>query len=126
MPLRVAAASLVARAEGSRDATESLAQRCLGVDVPESLARLTLMGAQSPRARFLAGLRGLAFWPQLRDAFDEDWFRNPRSAEVLRAGLALLASGPPGAAMQLPGVLETPLGDDDIKAARARVQEMLG
>jgi hypothetical protein len=95
------------------------------VDVPEPLARLALMGAQSPRARFCAGLRGLAFWPRLRDAFDEDWFRNPRSAEVLRAGLAMAASGSPGAPVVLPGVLEAPLGEPDVAAARARVRELL-
>lgn len=126
LPMRVAAASVVARAEGTRDATVALAQRATGVPLPPALAQLLLAGEVAPPARFLAGLRSLVFWPRLRDAHDEDWFRNPRAAETLRASLAVAAASDGAADVHLPGIWERALADEDVPVARARMQELLG
>lgn len=120
--LRVAAASLIAREDGTRDAIEGVCTRALGVPVPMPLARLALLGDVSPRARFRAGLHALFFWTLLRDAHDEDWFRNPRSAETLRAMLAL-STTPSG--IQLPGIWERQLSLDDLPLVVGRVRELL-
>ena len=120
--LRVAAASLIAGEDRSRDAIEGLCTRALGVPVPVPLARLALLGVVSPRCRFRAGLHSLLFWTLLRDAHDEDWFRNPRSAERLRAMLAV-STTPSG--IQLPGLWERELSLDDLPLAVGRVRELL-
>ncbi|MBK8593069.1 MAG: hypothetical protein IPN77_28955 [Sandaracinaceae bacterium] len=120
--LRVAAAALLPSEDRSRDAIEGLAARALGVPVPLPLARLTLLGHVSPRARFRAGTHALLFWTLLRDAHDEDWFRNPRSADTLRAMLAL-STTPAG--LQLPGIWERSLSPDDLPQVVSRLRELL-
>jgi hypothetical protein len=59
--------------------------RALCCELPESIAGL--LGANRMRARALAqeALSGLALHVALRERFDVDWFRNPRSEELLRA-----------------------------------------
>lgn len=64
-------------------------EEAFGVSVPASLARLLLGtpsgGGVRARAAMMAPLIGLA----LRDRYDEDWWRNPRAAEPVRAACAL-------------------------------------
>jgi hypothetical protein len=49
-----------------------------------------MLGADRVEARRRAreALAGLALHVGLRERFDADWFRNPRSEEVLRGGCA--------------------------------------
>ncbi|MEZ4323687.1 MAG: hypothetical protein R3B40_00645 [Polyangiales bacterium] len=123
---RTAAAAVALRAEDSPDAAEALSQRVFGVGLPRSLARLALSGERSHAARFLAHLQAFACWSLLRDALDEDWFRNPRAAELLRASMALSATGDARMGVPLPGLFERPLALSDVHVARDRVVELLG
>lgn len=72
-----------ARAEAARE----LLVRALGVDVPRPLAALWSTSPALP-ARLRGRLGSLAAWVALRESFDEDWYRNPRAAEPLRAAAA--------------------------------------
>lgn len=72
-----------ARAEAARE----LLVRALGVDVPRPLAALWSTSPSLP-ARLRGRLGALSGWVALRERFDEDWFRNPRAAESLRAAAA--------------------------------------
>jgi hypothetical protein len=119
---RVASAAVVARAAASSDAVSSLSRRACGVPLPLPLARLLLAGDLGPPARISASLQALRFATSLRDALDEDWFRNPRSAEVLRASLGSWAQT---SEVALPGVDERGLDLSDARLGASRLGELL-
>jgi hypothetical protein len=79
----------LADADSPQARLEALAEalgRALCCDIPLGIAGL--LGADRVAARALAieQLAGLALFAALRERCDEDWYRNPRSAELLRAG----------------------------------------
>jgi hypothetical protein len=74
-----------ADAAGAR--LEALAEtlgRALCCDLPPGVAGLLGANRVLARARAQELLAGLALHVALRERFDADWFRNPRSAELLR------------------------------------------
>lgn len=77
-----AGTSLAAR----RDAAPDIFRRALAVEIPAPVA--ILIGATEPTiaARYRSRVAGLAAWDALRARYDEDWVRNPRAEEPLRAG----------------------------------------
>jgi len=56
----------------------------LGFELPPALAAVLWVDARAPR-RFAALLAASAMSSELIERHDEDWFRNPRAAEELRA-----------------------------------------
>lgn len=62
-----------------------LVERALGVPLSTRLARALVWSPASSGARFRALVGAFAAWVALRDRFDEDWYRNPRADETLRA-----------------------------------------
>lgn len=83
---RVVTEGMVGRERLERGA-DQLA-RALGVDDPTMPAALADPGTFTPeerRADLRAALHAPALALALRDRFDEDWFRNPRAAEPIRA-----------------------------------------
>jgi hypothetical protein len=90
---RVHAAAIAARAR-ARDAEAraeegaALLARALGVHVPLAVARLVVVAPAALGPRFRARVAGLALGVAMRDRFDEDWYRNPRAAEPIRAAAA--------------------------------------
>lgn len=62
-----------------------LVERALGVAVPTTLARSLAWNAAGSGARLRAYVGACALWAALRDRHDEDWYRNPRADETLRA-----------------------------------------
>jgi hypothetical protein len=68
---------------GSEALAEAL-ERALFVEVPPAIAGLLGKNRVLARARALEALSALVLHGALRDQFDDDWFRNPRSAELLR------------------------------------------
>lgn len=80
LDLRVAAASLVA--SPVPELRLELASRALGV--PARPLSTWALRVPSARARLRGLLGGLALYVALREQFDEDWFRNPRSSGFLR------------------------------------------
>jgi len=62
-----------------------LAERALGVPLSTRLARALVWSPASSGARFRALAGAFSAWVALRDRFDEDWYRNPRAEETLRA-----------------------------------------
>jgi hypothetical protein len=91
--------------------------RALCCDLPPGVAGLLGANRVHARARAQEALAGLALHVALRDRFDVDYYRNPRSAELLRSvcerGNALQIEG-------LCGELATSLG-----AAAARAMELV-
>jgi hypothetical protein len=90
---RLCAAAVVLLAEGEpseralRGGAVELARVALRVDAEEAFAVPAVCGAPGEvAARFRGRLAGLSAWYALRDRYDEDWYRNPRAAEALRAG----------------------------------------
>jgi hypothetical protein len=89
---QVAIASAPLADAGKAEARQQALAEALGgalcCDVPESVAGL--LGADRVRARARAreALAGLSLHVGLRERFDSDWFRNPRSEELLRAACA--------------------------------------
>jgi hypothetical protein len=74
--------------EHARSGMEALAEplsRALCCEIPPSIAGLLGANRVHSRARALEALAALALYGNLRERFDLDWFRNPRSAELLRA-----------------------------------------
>jgi hypothetical protein len=67
-----------------REALAEALGAALLCDLPEGIAGLIGADRVAARARALEALTGLALHAGLRERFDEDWFRNPRSAELLR------------------------------------------
>src|SRR5262249_2667395 len=81
----------LADADGPQARLEALAEapgRALCCDVPLGVAGLLGADRVTLRARSAEQLAGLALFAALRERCDEDWYRNPRSAELLRAGCA--------------------------------------
>jgi len=62
-----------------------LVERALGVPLSTRLARALVWSPASSGARFRALVGAFAAWGALRDRFDEDWYRNPRAEQTLRA-----------------------------------------
>ncbi|MDH5491302.1 MAG: hypothetical protein OEY14_05060 [Myxococcales bacterium] len=87
---RVLAAAALADASGLEGFPflERLAEAlgaALGVEIPLPLAApLALSRGEAPD-RLRSRHASLLAWAALRDRYDEDWYRNPRSAEVIRA-----------------------------------------
>lgn len=86
---RLDAAVLLARGEppASRlEAAAALLRRALGeAYVPEPPAALLALTPGAAAARFRGRRGGLALHAALREHADADWFRNPRSSEMLRS-----------------------------------------
>lgn len=89
LELRVTAAALVARRTNGADrvplAAEALRRALGGAHVPPALAALVVLTPAAVGARFRGRRGGLALHAALREHADEDWYRNPRAAEPLRA-----------------------------------------
>jgi hypothetical protein len=71
---------------------ESFEERCeldLGVRLPQSLAGVFFRLRSEDEQRFLGLLMAADLERRLTDAHDEDWFRNPRAIEQLRADAKL-------------------------------------
>ena len=86
---RLAAAAALARGlrgPSAIDEAAALAERALLGPVPTAAALLVLRA--SPGGPFRAKSHGPALAWVLREAFDADWYRNPRAAEPLRGALA--------------------------------------
>ena len=108
--LREAAGVVCASASGglrALDRVEHEAFAATGVSLPPGYLTLrwrvpSALGAWClhPGARYRALRGGLVLWARLRDRFDEDWYRNPRSAEAVRAG------GSRGGALSVEGWLD--------------------
>ena len=80
-----------ADADGPQARLEASAEalgRALCCDVPLGIAGLLGADRVTARARAIELLSGLALFAALRERCDEDWYRNPRSGELLRAGCA--------------------------------------
>lgn len=71
--------------------------------------------------RWRATLGSLALWPVLREAFDEDWYRNPRCAEVFRS------AGERGATLSVEAWLAEfgVSAEDAVSLAGARLREII-
>lgn len=81
-----AATRLRALPEPARwDEAPTLAARALGVELPAGVARVFLGAPSSPAVRFRGIVGGLGLAWRFRERFDEDWPRNPRAAEPIRA-----------------------------------------
>jgi hypothetical protein len=89
---RACAASVVLLASvgvserGRREGAPEVMRRALRVEVPPPLAVLVAGTPWGAPARLRGRLGGLAAWHALRERYDEDWYRNPRAEEVIRAG----------------------------------------
>ena len=90
LALRASAAGVLCRGavhdtEAPTEVAASTLSQAFGVPVPPPLALLLAVGPSGAglRMRGLAG--GLAAYAGLRDNWDEDWFRNPRAGEPIRA-----------------------------------------
>jgi hypothetical protein len=79
---------LRAAAVESRNALNSafaeLSYRCLGFELPTSLAGYVPRLGRSDAQRLLGLWLGIADQMSLIQTFDEDWYRNPRAIETLR------------------------------------------
>lgn len=113
LDLRVAAASFVA--SPAPELRLELMSRTLGA--PARPLSTWMLRTPSARARLRGLLGGLALYVALREHFDEDWFRNPRSAGFLREVCRKGGAGSvEGALEELGGSLDT---------ATSRVREMV-
>jgi len=88
--VRALAAATLGRlgAPPGREAVERAAhiiRSALHVRTGEVVAALWTFGPSSPAPRLRGWMAGLSLASTLRDSFDEDWFRNPRSAEPIRS-----------------------------------------
>lgn len=122
LELRVTAAALLARRAGGADrlssAAEALRRALGGAHVPAALAALVVRTPAALAARFRARRGALALQVALREHADEDWFRNPRASEPLRA----MASR--GGALTIEAALAE-LGGS-VERAKVRVGELTG
>lgn len=85
------------RAEARLEALATALGRALCCDLPPGVAGLLGADRVLARSRALETLTGLAWHVGLRERFDADWFRNPRSAELLRTACAQGNALPPEA-----------------------------
>lgn len=92
----VALSSLVSRTAARPDAArfQELCHEVYGEGVPPALAGAFPRARGDEHARLHALLTTLAFLRELRDAFEEDWFRNPAAWRFLRARASGPARGP--------------------------------
>jgi len=74
--------------EARQQALAEALGRALCCDLPESVAGLLGANRVAARAGALEALAGLALHVGLRERFDADWYRNPRSEELLRGACA--------------------------------------
>jgi hypothetical protein len=74
--------------EARQQALAEALGRALCCDLPESVAGLLGADRVAARAGALEALAGLALHVGLRERFDADWYRNPRSEELLRGACA--------------------------------------
>lgn len=123
LDLRLAAAAVIARREPAGSGRErnerasELLRRALRVEVPPALAILIARTPSAVAARFRARHGALAWAQALRERHDEDWFRNPRAAEQLRA------SGARGGLLSIEAWCEELGAGDD--AVRAGLRELV-
>lgn len=121
LELRVTAAALVARRAATTDrvaaGTAALRRALGGAHVPPALAALVVSTPAALSARFRARRGALALHAALREHADEDWFRNPRVSEALRALAAR------GGALTIEAAL-TELGGASTRA-NARILELV-
>jgi hypothetical protein len=75
-------------ARGRLEAQAEALSSALRVEVPPFVAGVLANDRVGARGRALERLAGLAAAHGLRERFDADWYRNPRSADVLRAAAA--------------------------------------
>jgi hypothetical protein len=71
------------------DAYAEGVHRCLGIELPPAAAGALLRLRLDDPQRFAGGLIAFDTVNRLRDAHDEDWFRNPRAVDQLRSEAAL-------------------------------------
>ncbi len=123
LQVRVSAALAIAGQAPARNLDERIEslvaamRRALGVSVPPGLAVLAWFGAPALGVDVEARLAGLAVHAGLRERLDADWFRNPRSEELLRG------AGARGNTLDAHG-FATELGVD-LSAASQRLLELL-
>ena len=86
LDVRLAAAALRARSAGS--AGELLARALGGLEPPDPLVDLVAITPGALGGRLRAHDGALAVYRTMRETLDEDWWRNPRAAEPLRAAFA--------------------------------------
>lgn len=72
-----------------RDAYTEGIHRCLGVELPGDAAGVIVKLRLDDPQRFSGLLLAFEFAGQLRDAHDDDWFRNPRAIDQLRSEAAM-------------------------------------
>lgn len=122
LELRVTAAALVARRTSGTDrlpvAADALRRALGGAHVPPALAALVVHTPAAVAARFRARRAALALHVALREHADDDWFRNPRVSEPLRAMTSR------GGALTVEAAL-TELGGS-VEHAKARMGELIG
>lgn len=110
--LRAARAILTDEARSpSKDLFEEMTHRVFGAPMPPSLTGAWPASHDDEPARITALATGLPLDRELVDRFDDDWFRNPRAFEFLRARASLAARD------------ETPAIDAGAAKALARVFE---
>jgi hypothetical protein len=92
----VAATSLLARdaARPDRRRFQELMHDVYGEEVPQALSGAFPRDLGDAHERLQALLTTLAFTTELRDRFEEDWFRNPHAWRSLRARASGPARGP--------------------------------
>ncbi|MFW5925935.1 MAG: hypothetical protein ACOC9O_02895 [Myxococcota bacterium] len=121
--LRAAEVILVAGAGASlqamREQAPDVLRRALAIEVPPPLAVLVGGTRRGVAARYRGRVGGLAAWHALRERFDEDWYRNPRAEEPIRAG----AHG--GAWLSAESWVTEELGANE-DAPRLRLRELAG
>ncbi len=109
-----ATATLLERGASAEEVAEA-AHRALGLPCSPAVATVLLNLSGAASARLRGELGGLALWSTLRDRFDVDWYRNPRSRDLVRGAAER------GASLSIEA-LEAELGVAD-GAGLARVRE---
>lgn len=80
-----------------KDAPNELAEEVFGAELPEPLQNTFISAHDDAGRDFLAILRSISLTKFLRDTFDEDWFRNPRTADAFLAADATMTIPTDGA-----------------------------
>ena len=78
-----------ASVRATEDAPKELSEEVFGAELPASLQTTFIFPHDDASRDFLAILRSVAMTRFLRDTFDEDWFRNPRTADFFLAAEAI-------------------------------------
>lgn len=82
LSLRLAAAGAL-HEDATGERAGLVVRRALTIPISDPVSTL-LLAARSHRARFQAGLAALSLYERLRERFDEDFDRNPRSRDAVR------------------------------------------